>query len=80
MGGSTLTSFTKNLLLQLLLEDEKIAITICARGVNYTFGPSVPGSAMHLRSGVGHMFKTVNMSIYSTLGDLANQLARGELV
>lgn len=77
LGVTTLSSFTKNLLLQTLLEDDKIRVTVTSYGLNYTFSSLNSLTPDHLSSGVGHSSKTVLISIYDSMEKLSDILSKG---
>lgn len=75
--GASLSSFMKSLLLQTMLEDEKVSVTITSHGLNYQFISSPSGSAArgafnsHLGTGVGHSTRTMRVSMFENLDNLA---------
>ena len=77
VAGSSLSSFMKNLILQTLLEDEKVYITVTSHGLNYSFSNNNSTvSPRHLGVGVGHSTRTVHVSIYDSMEKLAKLISR----
>ena len=77
VAGSSLSSFMKNLILQTLLEDEKVYITVTSHGLNYSFSNNTSAvSPRHLGVGVGHSTRTVHISIYDSMEKLAKLISR----
>ena len=77
VGGSSLSSFMKNLLLETILEDEKIYLTITCHGVNYRFDNNGSiSSCNQFGVGVGHSTRTILVSMYSTMEQISEQIAK----
>jgi len=73
-GSTSLSSFMKNLLLQTMLEDEKVYVAIKAQNVNYKFR-SLTTNHLGMGVGVGHSTCTLLVSIHDTMAQIADVLS-----
>lgn len=64
----------KNLLLQTMLEDEKVYVAIKAQNVNYKFR-SLTTNHLGMGVGVGHSTCTLLVSIHDTMAQIADVLS-----
>ncbi|XP_067943447.1 baculoviral IAP repeat-containing protein 6-like [Watersipora subatra] len=77
VGGSSLSSFMKNLLLKTILEDEKVYVTVTSHGVNYRFDNNgCLSCCSQLGIGAGHSSRTLLMSVYSTMEQISEEVSK----
>lgn len=68
-----ISGVTRRLVLQLLLESEKIEV--CVRGVGVR-GGTVPTGPTHPRYGVGHNNHLLYLSVHTTVADIIKMVSR----
>jgi baculoviral IAP repeat-containing protein 6 len=76
LGICPLSGFTRRLFLQVLLEDENILVAFRAAPKQYHIHvPTPQGCLQHPQFGAGRRFRTMQVNMHITVGELINKVS-----
>ncbi|XP_033127778.1 baculoviral IAP repeat-containing protein 6-like isoform X2 [Anneissia japonica] len=74
-GSSLITGFTRRLILQLMLEDEKILLHLKSACHLYKPRTAAPTGLQHPRFGTGHKFRTIEVELIDSISKILSQVS-----
>ncbi|XP_071961824.1 dual E2 ubiquitin-conjugating enzyme/E3 ubiquitin-protein ligase BIRC6-like isoform X2 [Antedon mediterranea] len=74
-GTNLITGFTRRLILQLMLEDEKILVHLKSTRHLYKASGSTPTGLQHPSFGAGHKFRTIEVDLMDSISKVLSQVS-----